>query len=61
MDDLQNRLQSILSDPEQMRQIAAMAESLGLKPPEQNPPTVILSEAKNPFPPSLPACRISLP
>ena len=39
MDDLQNRLQSILSDPEQMRQIAAMAESLGLKPPEQNPPS----------------------
>ena len=34
MDDLQNRLQSILSDPEQMRQIAAMAESLGLKPPK---------------------------
>ena len=39
MDDLQNRLQSILSDPEQMRQIAAMAESLGLKPPKQNPPS----------------------
>ena len=36
MDDLQNRLQSILSDPEQMRQIAAMAESLGLKPPDSH-------------------------
>lgn len=34
MDDLQSTLQSILSDPEQMRRIAAMAESLGLKPPE---------------------------
>ena len=35
MDDLQSTLQSILSDPEQMRRIAAMAESLGLKPPEE--------------------------
>ena len=34
MDDLQRTLQSILSDPEQMRRIATMAESLGLKPPE---------------------------
>ena len=34
MDDLQSTLQSILSDPEQMRRIAVMAESLGLKPPE---------------------------
>ena len=37
MDDLQSTLQSILSDPEQMRRIAAMAESLGLKPPEGEP------------------------
>ncbi len=36
MEDLQSTLQSILSDPEQMRQIAAMAESLGLKPPPGN-------------------------
>ena len=36
MEDLQSTLQSILSDPEQMRQIAAMAESLGLKPPAGN-------------------------
>ena len=33
MEDLQSTLQSILSDPEQMRRITAMAESLGLKPP----------------------------
>jgi len=37
MDDLQSTVQSILSDPEQMRQIAAMAESLGLKPPDAAP------------------------
>ena len=37
MDDLQSTLQSILSDPEQMRRIAAMAESLGLKPPDAAP------------------------
>lgn len=36
MEDLQSTLQSILSDPEQMQRIAAMAESLGLKPPEGN-------------------------
>lgn len=34
MEDLQSTLQSILSDPEQMGRIAAMAESLGLKPPD---------------------------
>ena len=34
MEDLQTALQGILSDPEQMQTIAAMAESLGLKPPE---------------------------
>ena len=32
MEDLQNALQSILSDPEQMARVAALAESLGLKP-----------------------------
>ena len=35
MEDLQATLQSVLSDPAQMAQIAALAESLGLKPPEQ--------------------------
>ena len=34
MEDLQSTLQNILSDPEQMARVAAMAESLGLKPPE---------------------------
>ncbi|MBO4419741.1 MAG: hypothetical protein J5789_07955 [Oscillospiraceae bacterium] len=34
MEDLQSTLQSILSDPEQMRRITAMAESLGLGPPQ---------------------------
>lgn len=37
MEDLQSTLQNILSDPAQMQRIAAMAESLGLKPPEGNP------------------------
>ena len=35
MEDLQATLQNVLSDPAQMAQIAALAESLGLKPPEQ--------------------------
>ncbi len=35
MEDLQSTLQSVLSDPAQMAQIAALAESLGLKPPEK--------------------------
>ncbi len=34
MEDLQAALQSVLSDPAQMAQISALAESLGLKPPE---------------------------
>ena len=34
MEDLQDALQSILSDPEQMARVAALAESLGLKPPD---------------------------
>ena len=34
MEDLQEALQSILSDPEQMARVAALAESLGLKPPD---------------------------
>ena len=38
MEDLQSTLQSILSDPEQMQRVAAMAESLGLKPPDAAPP-----------------------
>ena len=35
MEDLQATLQSVLSDPARMAQIAALAESLGLKPPEK--------------------------
>ena len=34
MEDLQSTLQSILSDPAQMARVAALAESLGLKPPD---------------------------
>ena len=34
MEELQEALQSILSDPEQMARVTALAESLGLKPPE---------------------------
>ena len=37
MEDLQSTLQSILSDPEQMARVSALAESLGLKPPETAP------------------------
>ena len=35
MEDLQAALQSILSSPEQMARVASLAESLGLKPPEE--------------------------
>ena len=38
MEDLQGALQSILSDPEQMARVAALAESLGLKPPDSPAP-----------------------
>ena len=38
MEDLQTTLQAILSDPEQMGRISAMAASLGLKPPDSPPP-----------------------
>ena len=37
MEDLQSALQGILSDPEQMARVAALAESLGLKPPDAPP------------------------
>ncbi|MBR6118895.1 MAG: hypothetical protein IKQ04_01080 [Oscillospiraceae bacterium] len=37
MEELQATLQSVLSDPARMAQIAALAESLGLKPPEETP------------------------
>ena len=36
MEDLQGALHSILSDPEQLARVAALAESLGLKPPEDS-------------------------
>ena len=35
MEDMQAALRSILSDPAQMARVAALAESLGLKPPEE--------------------------
>ena len=38
MEDLQDALQSILSDPARMAQVAALAESLGLKPPDEAHP-----------------------
>ena len=34
MDDLESRIQDVLSDPAQMAQIMQMAESLGLRQPE---------------------------
>ena len=34
MEDLQAALQSVLSDPQQMEQILAMANALGLHPPD---------------------------
>ncbi len=37
MEDLQAALQSVLSDPKQMEQIMAMADALGLHPPESGP------------------------
>ena len=52
MEDLQSTIQNILSDPEQMRQIAAMAESLGLKPPEQNPPSRHSERSEESVPPA---------
>ena len=50
MEDLQSTLQSILSDPEQMRRITAMAESLGLGPPLIAAQRVNLPAATNPSP-----------
>lgn len=37
MEDLQSTLQAVLSDPEQMSRLAALAENLGLKPPDTEP------------------------
>ena len=44
MEELQQVLQSVLSDPEQMAQIASLAQSLGLGPPPQG------AEAAGPAP-----------
>lgn len=46
MEDLQAALQSVLSDPAQLAQIAALAESLGLKQPE-TPPHAPASEPRH--------------
>ena len=37
MENLQSTLQNILSDPHQMEQIMAMANALGLQPPDSSP------------------------
>lgn len=34
MEELEERLQAVLNDPEQMQQIFALAQSLGLSPPD---------------------------
>ena len=54
MEDLQSTIQSILSDPEQMQRITAMAESLGLKPPSPAAPaghSERSEESASPVPP----------
>lgn len=38
MDDLSQTINSVLSDPEAMEQLRAMAEAMGLGPPPQNAP-----------------------
>jgi len=60
MDDLEAQLQQLLQDPEQMKTIRSLAESLGISPPseegaqqqeaksEGNPFAMLQSVAKNP-------------
>lgn len=50
MEDLQQVLQNVLSDPAQMEQIAAMAKSLGLQPPEAPSEGVASPTAPSPVP-----------
>ena len=57
MEDLQSTIQSILSDPEQMRQITVIAESLGLKQPEQNSTTQNPTDAQSERPEGLASRR----
>ena len=38
MDDLQSALQQLLTDPQQLAELASMASALGLHPPEGGPP-----------------------
>ena len=56
MEDLQETLQSILSDPEQMARVASLAESLGLKLPEPAPDSANMNakQLEEPVSPSFP-------
>ena len=38
MEDLQSALQQLLADPQQLAELASMAEAFGLHPPEGGPP-----------------------
>ena len=50
MDDMEEKISSILNNPEIMQQIMSMAQSLGQS---QNPPAGESSEQALPFPPDL--------
>ena len=50
MSELENRLHSILSNPQLMQQIASMAQSMGGNQAQNNPP-----ESPQPTPPAIPA------
>ena len=48
MDDLEQKIQSVLSDPEQMQQVLNMARALGVSIPESGEPTA--REQETPLP-----------
>lgn len=54
MDELQNKMNSILSNPEMMQQIMAMAQSLGQSMPQESAP-----QQESP-PPALPDIDLSM-
>ncbi len=50
MEDLQQLLQNVLQDPAQMEQVAAVARSLGLQPPEDPPQSPDRAGTSSPLP-----------
>ena len=48
MDDLEQKIQSVLSDPEQMQQVLNMARALGVSIPESGEPKAREQEASPP-------------